>query len=180
MTAFLWLTSLFKKKPNNNFSKKIEIKNREFIFRESERNDAKDMVRIERLVYDGLVPWNEQAFVWEMKHKQGGLYLSVLYNGEIVGFAGSNLIKKKDLHVTNIAVQPDFQSNKIGSVLIDELIDFAISKKAKKISLEVRFSNVLAQEFYYKKGFQIVRQIPGYYNGDHETAVYMEREIVGN
>ncbi|MDR0899351.1 MAG: GNAT family N-acetyltransferase, partial [Lactobacillaceae bacterium] len=64
---------------------------------------------------------------------------------------------------------------RIGTMLLEEQIEFAKTKRARKVSLEVRKSNIFAQKTYYRFGFDITGEKPGYYDGDHEDAIYMEK-----
>ena len=51
-----------------------------------------------------------------------------------------------EAHITTIAVDPDFQGNGIGELLVVALIDRAIQIGARWLTLEVRVSNEVAQK----------------------------------
>ncbi len=63
----------------------------------------------------------------------------------MIGFVGSRAFGL-DCHITNIAVRPAYQRKRIGSLLIDEIENFAIMNRCETMSLEVRMSNQDAQE----------------------------------
>lgn len=58
-----------------------------------------------------------------------------------------------EAHITNIAVLPPYQNLGLGQMLIKTLIDEADKRGLRKVSLEVRQSNVNAHEAYRFAGF---------------------------
>ena len=65
----------------------------------------------------------------------------------IVGYAGLWLMTD-EAHITTIAVDPDFQGNGVGELLLVALIDRAQQIGARWLTLEVRVSNDVAQSLY--------------------------------
>jgi ribosomal protein S18 acetylase RimI-like enzyme len=61
---------------------------------------------------------------------------------------------------------------------MENIIDRLRSKKTKLVRLEVRKSNVAAQQFYLKLGFRQREEIPYYYE-DGEAAVAMDYKLEG-
>ncbi|MDR2660887.1 MAG: ribosomal protein S18-alanine N-acetyltransferase [Lactobacillaceae bacterium] len=171
---FSWIKKIFNQKIVYN-SKTINIQDYQFLIRQAKRSDASLMVKIEKLVYNGLVPWNEYAFIYEMRNSNGGLYLVAEdENQHVVAFIGSAFINDKELHITNIAVLPKIQRLTLGSFLIDEVINFARDRQAKSVTLELRESNKSAMKLYFRKNFEIVSETQGYYDTNHEDAINME------
>ena len=76
-------------------------------------------------------------------------------------------------HILAIGVDPAFQRQMVGTILIKSIIDRFREKGAKIVRLEARKSNSGAQQFYHKLGFRDRMEVPYYYE-DGETAVTME------
>ena len=70
----------------------------------------------------------------------------------IVGFAGIWVLAD-EAHITNIAVRQRYQLRGIGELLLISIIDLAKELKASIMTLEVRTSNIAAQNLYSKYGF---------------------------
>ncbi|MBT1022374.1 GNAT family N-acetyltransferase, partial [Enterococcus faecium] len=65
------------------------------------------------------------------------------------------------------------QRKRIGSLLIDEIENFAIMNRCETMSLEVRMSNQDAQRLYRKLGFQATTIKKRYYTETKEDALDM-------
>ena len=74
-------------------------------------------------------------------------------------------------HIVSMAVRPERRRHGIGACLIREAVAYCAGKSLR---LEVRVSNLGAQEFYLKFGFEKRAIVPGYYH-DGEDALLMER-----
>ena len=97
-------------------------------------------------------------------------------NGEVIGYAIGAMRWGGVGHVLAIAVDPPYRRRGIGSMLMMDLLDRLRANGAKKIRLEVRKSNLGAQQFYRSLGFHKEGEIPYYYE-DGETAVLMGYEL---
>ena len=94
----------------------------------------------------------------------------------VVGFAGI-ILAADEAELLNIAVTPSFQGRKIGQALLDKMIVSAREKGIRRILLEVRKSNTLAMDLYYKNQFVKLGERKNYYSHPKENAVIMERKI---
>jgi ribosomal-protein-alanine N-acetyltransferase len=90
----------------------------------------------------------------------------------IVGYAGLWLMTDES-HITTIAVDPDFQGNGIGELLLVALIDRSQQIGARWLTLEVRVSNVGAQKLYEKYTFKEMGLRRRYYSDNGEDALVM-------
>lgn len=90
----------------------------------------------------------------------------------IVGYAGLWLMTD-EAHITTIAVDPDFQGNGIGELLVVALIDRAQQIGARWLTLEVRVSNLGAQKLYEKYTFKEMGLRRRYYSDNGEDALVM-------
>ncbi len=161
-----------------HFKKKIiNISNRDFLIRKANFSDIPAMINIEEAVYSGRTPWNGLAFDSEIRNFHDNLFLLMTdYKREnIIGFIGLSIRRKKrDLHITNIAVLPIWQGIGIGSYLIEIAFNEAEKLKLPKVSLEVKLSNQKAHWIYKKKGFKDITLLREYYEDDGEDAYEME------
>ena len=90
----------------------------------------------------------------------------------IVGYAGLWLMTD-EAHITTIAVDPDFQGNGLGELLLVALIDRARQIGARWLTLEVRVSNEVAQRLYEKYTFKEMGVRRRYYSDNGEDALVM-------
>lgn len=90
----------------------------------------------------------------------------------IVGYGGVWLSVDEG-HITTIAVAPAYRGRGIGELLLNGLIDQALDLNADVLTLEVRISNIVAQQLYLKYGFRPAGTRPRYYTDNGEDALIM-------
>ncbi|OJG80838.1 ribosomal-protein-alanine acetyltransferase [Enterococcus ratti] len=134
--------------------------------------DIKDLLSVEREVYNGELPWTKSAFLSELKSPFQHLYLGIFDEKKLFGFIGARILGL-DCHITNIAITPFYQRKTIGTLLIDEIEKFAIMNRCETLSLEVKMSNQDAQRLYRKLGFQSKKVKKGYYTQTNEDGLEM-------
>lgn len=156
----------------------IQIAGKTVLIREASLADTKKLVEIEEAVYTGSAPWDQQAFVAEISRQHGKLYLSASIDDQTIAFLGLSYRKSsQDLHITNIAVLPIWQSKGLGSYLMKLAGKLVLDNHLTTLSLEVRQSNFRAFQLYEKIGFKKTQELVGYYDGDHEDAIEMEWQL---
>ena len=89
-----------------------------------------------------------------------------------LGYLEYSLIYDR-IEIDNIFVNEINRNQKIGTKLLEYLINYANENKIINITLEVRKSNNIARHLYQKIGFKEVA-IRKYYYGD-EDAILMEK-----
>jgi len=99
--------------------------------------------------------------------------------GDIVGYAGMWLLAD-EAHITSIATAGDYRRQGIGEALLIALIELAMQRNARVVTLEARVSNIAAQQLYLKYGFRQEGIRKGYYLDNHEDAVIMTTEYLGS
>jgi ribosomal-protein-alanine N-acetyltransferase len=118
--------------------------------------------------------WNYNVFKSELENGISK-YLVAKIDNKIVGFAGLiPIIDEAD--ISNIVVHKDFRNQKIGSCLIEAIINLALSLNLKTINLEVRESNLSAIKLYEKYDFEICGLRKKYYNNS-ENAILMQKKL---
>lgn len=90
----------------------------------------------------------------------------------VLGYAGMWFIVD-EAHLLSIAVREDRRRRGLGELLLIAGIDLALRRDAETMTLEVRVSNLGAQELYLKHGFTRVGRRRGYYTDNNEDAFLM-------
>ena len=102
-------------------------------------------------------------------------YFIYLEKSNIIGF-----INYYDLYdrfeIANIVVLENYRNQKIGSKLMQRLLDEGFEKRILNITLEVRCNNENAIKLYNKYGFKKVAIRKSYYNGI--DGILMERKMM--
>lgn len=95
----------------------------------------------------------------------------------IIGFSGIWILSDES-HITNIAVRKMYQRQGIGELLLIATIDLTMKLKASIMTLEVRASNIAAQNLYSKYGFTQVGVRRAYYLDNREDGILMSTENI--
>lgn len=121
------------------------------------------------------------VLVREGSHRPGRLLRRAFRrrNSEILGFAGLWLMVD-EAHVVNVAVAPEHRGRGYGRLLVHGLVDLARREGMTVATLECRVSNTAARSLYGEYGFYEVGVRPRYYSDNHEDAVIMTTEDLGN
>lgn len=150
--------------------------NRTLVFRSMTLEDIEAVCQIEQESF--TTPWSARAFYMELTNNQFAHYMIMEVDGEIAGYAGMWIIVD-EAHMTNIALKEKFRGQKLGERLLTELQKTAAFLGAKRMTLEVRVTNHIAQNLYRKKGFKTVGVRKGYYTDNQEDALIMWAELDG-
>ena len=121
-------------------------------------------------------PWSRSAFVSELANKGFTRYFVAVVNNCIVGYAGMWVILD-EVHITNIAVHPNWRGRRIGEALLCRVLEDAVLAGSRGVTLEVRISNDVARNLYRKYGFTDEGTRKGYYSDNNEDAVIMWKRL---
>lgn len=119
-------------------------------------------------------PWSLESFIQTLEQKNYG-GLGVFTKDQVIGYC-LYYWAADELNVINIAVDPQFRSKKIGTLLLSELEDWAKHRGYHKIFLEVSVVNDVAQKLYKKMGYQKQARRLGYYT-DGQDAIVMVKAV---
>ena len=133
-------------------------------------DDVAAVHEIERLSF--RTPWPAYAFEQELKGNRLARYLVARAGDRVVGFAGIWTMVD-DAHITTFGVHPDWRRQGIGRQLLLNLAELSAAIGAKRMTLEVRASNLAAQALYRAFDFDVVGRRTGYYTDDGEDALIM-------
>ncbi|WP_432409596.1 ribosomal protein S18-alanine N-acetyltransferase [Wukongibacter sp. M2B1] len=142
------------------------------VVREMTLDDLDDVMEIEKICF--TTPWAKESFEKEIRDNHLAKYLVIKYNGKIVGYGGMWTIIDEG-HITNIAIHEDYRNKKLGSFLVESMIEYASNLGIRRMTLEVRESNIAAQSLYSKFGFESYGKRPKYYQDNDEDAIIMWR-----
>jgi ribosomal-protein-alanine N-acetyltransferase len=151
--------------------------------------DVDEVMRIERDAFPA--PWSARAYRYEIAENEhstmrvvrpsqaSGTWLTALLHrfdfigpGPVLGYAGCWLLVD-DVHISTIAVHPQWRGKGLGELLLISLLDRGAELGALGATLEVRVSNLAAQGLYHKVGFKIVSLQKHYYADNDEDAYIM-------
>ena len=142
------------------------------LIREMQTLDVVLIMEIEKVSF-GSHHWSTQSFYSEINNPYGNYIVALDKDtSNIVGYCGFWLIFE-EAHITTIAVKPEFKKNKIGELLLQQMINDGYKREAKWFTLEVRAGNIPAQNLYYKYGFESLGVRSKYYQDNNEDALIM-------
>ena len=134
------------------------------------RRHVRDVLAIEERVFPR--PWSLALYLSELAQPESRLYSVALANEEVVGYIGCMLIAGEG-HITTIGVAPEWQRRHIGMRLLHSAASEARERGATSLTLEVRVSNLGAQELYRAFGFVPAGIRKNYYAEVNEDAIVM-------
>lgn len=110
----------------------------------------------------GLSIEEEKKFIEEMDENSNNIFICALEDDKIIGIGNLNRLPRRTSHRSGIglSVIKDNWGRGVGSLLLNELIEFARSREIEIISLKVRSDNIRAIKFYEKFGFKKLFTIP--------------------
>lgn len=135
------------------------------------REHIPELAEIEQLCF--AVPWSEKQLLEELENPLGSYFVAV-EDGRILGYIGSQTVIDETC-VMNVAVRPDCRGKRLGSLLMEALVQDCLEKGSRLLTLEVRVSNEPALALYRAFGFQQVGLRKGYYEKPREDAIIMTK-----
>ena len=139
-----------------------------------EQARLEDVVAIEEQAYDH--PWTRGNF---MDSVRAGYQAQVLIAGsQMLGYFVA-MKGVDEVHLLNLTVAPQWQGQGWGRVMLDALALWSRAQGAQWLWLEVRTTNVRAQQVYQHYGFRRVGERRGYYPADQgrEDAIVMSFKL---
>jgi [ribosomal protein S18]-alanine N-acetyltransferase len=134
------------------------------------------ILAIERASYPK--PWSSQVFHDELDQARHGYrYYLVARRGRVVIGYGGLMFAADEAHVTNLAVHPEHRRRGVASRLLLALARDAIERGSLAWTLEVRASNIAAQELYRRFGFVPAGVRARYYEGTEDAIVMWCHDI---
>lgn len=115
--------------------------------------------------------WTAQGYRQELV-RESGISLGLTHStGELIAM-GFIWIIDDEAHVILVAVDPQWRSKGLGSLLLNQLLSQAILQGCIRATLEVNASNRAAIELYRRFQFQKLGQRPNYYGTGQDALIF--------
>ena len=139
--------------------------------RKANIKDLSELLFIEEQAHH--YPWSESTLRWCIE--QPHIHCFILHETrELIGFAIYECVID-EATLLNIAVHPFMQGNGFGKQLLQQSL-LLLDNSMQKIFLEVRASNVVAQQLYQTIGFTAFGSLKNYYptaDGKEDEQLFM-------
>lgn len=135
-----------------------------------------EIVAIERRCFTD--PWSRNLFWSEMEIGGGTYSRGAFLDGALVGYLFAVLVVD-EAHLGNLAVDPGYRRRGVAQRLLDDLLRAGLRAGARRVTLEVRESNLGARKFYERNGFLDVAVRKSYYRNPKEDAIVMLLTLPG-
>lgn len=115
------------------------------------------------------IPWTKKSLLEAAKRKDT-LYLSAIYNNRAIAYIGAWLIAE-DAEITNVATLKEYRGQGAAALLMEEVLSRCKNSGMKRVTLEVRPSNLAAISLYKKFGLVENGRRKRYYADNDEDAL---------
>jgi ribosomal-protein-alanine N-acetyltransferase len=147
------------------------------LIRKMTLNDIPFVVQLDKLSFS--LPWPERSFRFELTDNPASrCWVAVAYH-QIVGMIVAWMLAD-EVHIATIATHPEFRRQRIASRLLTYSLLRAREEGARSSFLEVRESNLAAQELYRKFGYEVTGRRKRYYRDNDEDAILMSLGSLSN
>lgn len=135
--------------------------------REMRMSDIQRVSELERQSFS--TPWSPAAVAFEITNNPLAAALVAESQGKVMAYLIGWWLDD-EAHIGTLNVDPGFRRKGIGSWLLQNFIERMKVRKVRRIHLEVRSSNLAAQQLYFKHGFKRVGLRKNYYSREKEDA----------
>ena len=122
------------------------------------------------------VPWSREALEEELENPYAHYVVCTDGAGNVLGYIGSRIVLDS-ADITNVAVRPVYRRRGIARQLVGRMLEQMAEKGVTGVLLEVRESNLPAQNCYAQAGFSVVGRRKNYYELPKEDALLMGRVL---
>ena len=140
------------------------------VIRRMTLNDLDAVAAIEAATFP--TPWSRDSFRQELERNVAARYLVAEKDGQVIGYAVAWIILDES-HITNIAIEESRRGLGYGRALTTALMQYLSNLGAAYATLEVRRSNLRAQNLYKSLGFVELGVRKRYYEDNREDALIM-------
>lgn len=131
----------------------------------------KQIAQIEKMCFS--TPWSESALSEELSN-ESAVFLCAVEENEVLGYVGFHYVLDEG-YIALVAVHPNHRRRGLGRALVEKAIEKAKELNLSFLSLEVRVSNVPAQNLYQNLGFENLGKRPNFYTQPNEDAYIMTK-----
>ncbi|HXF85970.1 MAG TPA: ribosomal protein S18-alanine N-acetyltransferase [Anaerolineales bacterium] len=140
------------------------------IIRKMTLDDLPSVIALDKMSFS--LPWPERSFRYELTDNPASRCWVAEVDGRIVGMLVAWLLVD-EAHIATLATHPDFRRQGIAKRLLAHALHSLRKEGARSSFLEVRESNIAAQEMYRKFGYEVAGRRPHYYKDNGEDAILM-------
>ena len=137
-----------------------------------DRKTAENLAEIEKSIFG--TAWDSDVIKEKIDSRKFKYWIYEVENS-IKGYLGIQFLEE-EIEILGIGVNPGSRRKKIATELMDELVTYFEKSDYRKIILEVRESNAVAQKLYRKYGFNKISKRKKYYV-DEDAEVYLKEKI---
>lgn len=137
------------------------------------RRDMPEVLDIEQASFE--FAWVEEDFL-EVLRNRACIGMVAETPARVLGFMVYEL-RKSSLRLLNFAVHPDWRRQDIGTQMVDKLKSKLSVHRRRRITLEVRETNLAAQLFFKRQAFRCTRVLPNFYEDSGEDALVMRHTL---
>lgn len=134
-------------------------------------DDVPVVIQLDKISFS--LPWPERSFRFELTDNPASRCWVAEVDHTVVGMIVAWLLAG-EVHIATIATHPDFRRQRIASRLLSHTLSQAREEGARSSFLEVRDSNLAAQEMYRKFGYEVAGRRKRYYRDNDEDAILMK------
>lgn len=144
-----------------------------FTIRSMRSGDLARVMEIELATF--TMPWSEATFRGLLRRTDSDLFVAERDN-TVIGYAVFWSVTDQG-ELGNVAVAPQYRGKGVGTRLVEAVLERALEKGVCEVFLEVRRSNLGAQNLYKAFGFFEVGKRRNYYLEPLEDALVMKRVL---
>ncbi len=133
-------------------------------------DDIPAVVQLDQISFS--LPWPERSFRFEVTTNPAARCWVAEVDERVVGMVVAWLMVD-EIHIATIATHPDFRRQGIARRLLSHTLWRALDEGAQSSFLEVRESNLAAQEMYRQFGYEVAGRRKRYYKDNDEDAILM-------
>ena len=137
--------------------------------------DIAAVVELDQISFS--LPWPERSFRFELTDNPAARCWVAEAEGRVVGMLVAWLFVD-EAHIATVATHPSYRRQGIARKLLTYTLQSAMREGVQSSFLEVRESNLPAQEMYRKFGYVEVGRRKHYYRDNNEDAILMNLEKI--
>ena len=120
--------------------------------------------------------WRAEDYKWLTRQPEGIVLVAEVANGLVSGFVAARAMGK-EAEMLNLAVAQGHRRRGIGRSLVEDLHRRLRATGTERVYLEVRPSNLIAQQLYHFLGYAECGRRRGYYASNGEDALVLEIQL---
>lgn len=130
------------------------------------RRDMPEVLDIEERCFE--FPWSEEDFICSLRQRNC-IGMVAEYDEQVGGYMIYDLHKNR-LRLLNLAVHPRLWRKGIGTSMVDKLKAKLHPERRERIVIEIRETNLEAQQFFRAVGFRAEKILREFYRDTDEDA----------